>query len=231
MTELDPKVTQRYRELGAEEPPRALDDTILAAARRDADSHPAPLVAPVGRRRWYLPLAAAAVIVLSVAVTLQVQREQPDPEAPAPAPAKPFTGKPARQAEPQLGSPRDAPQRRAAPKVEQARPAEPKPFVPDPAAAAPSPSPQPAAATAMKPMAVQRSDDAMRDRAARSITGEMAEKRMEQAAETPERWLERIAELRRQGRQDEADKALAEFRKRYADYKIPASMLERVERR
>ena len=54
---------------------------------------------------------------------------------------------------------------------------------------------------------------------------------MEQAAETPERWLERIAEMRRQGRHDEADKALAEFRKRHPNYKIPEAMLERVERR
>ena len=48
---------------------------------------------------------------------------------------------------------------------------------------------------------------------------------------TPEKELERIAELRKQGKHDEADKALAEFRKRYPDFKIPAAMLERVERR
>ena len=50
-------------------------------------------------------------------------------------------------------------------------------------------------------------------------------------AETPERELERIAELRVQGRHDEADKALAEFRKRFPDFKISQPMLERVERR
>jgi hypothetical protein len=50
-------------------------------------------------------------------------------------------------------------------------------------------------------------------------------------ADTPERELERIAELRIQGRHDEADKALAEFRKRYPDYKIPEAMRARVERR
>ena len=31
----------------------------------------------------------------------------------------------------------------------------------------------------------------------------------------PEQWLQGIADLRRQGRHEEADKALAEFRKRY----------------
>jgi hypothetical protein len=51
------------------------------------------------------------------------------------------------------------------------------------------------------------------------------------AADTPERELERIAGLRKEQKHDEADKALAEFRKRYPDFKIPVPMLERVERR
>ena len=50
------------------------------------------------------------------------------------------------------------------------------------------------------------------------------------AAPTPERELERIAELRRQGRDEEADKALAEFRKRYPDYRIADVMRQQVER-
>jgi hypothetical protein len=54
---------------------------------------------------------------------------------------------------------------------------------------------------------------------------------MERAsAETPEQQLERIAELRRQERHEEADKALDEFRKRHPDYKISGPMLDRVER-
>jgi len=50
-------------------------------------------------------------------------------------------------------------------------------------------------------------------------------------AESPERTLERIAELRRQGRHEEADQALKEFRKRYPDYKIPEAMLQKVEKK
>jgi len=49
-------------------------------------------------------------------------------------------------------------------------------------------------------------------------------------ADSPEAALERIAELRRQGRHDEADKALAEFRRRYPDYRIAEEMLKKVER-
>ena len=48
--------------------------------------------------------------------------------------------------------------------------------------------------------------------------------------EAPERILQRIAELRRQGKQDEADKALAECRRRYPDYRIAEEMLKKVER-
>ena len=49
-------------------------------------------------------------------------------------------------------------------------------------------------------------------------------------AERPEAGLERIAQLRRQGKQEEADKALAEFRKRYPDYRISDEMRAKVER-
>ena len=48
---------------------------------------------------------------------------------------------------------------------------------------------------------------------------------------SPAQELERIVELRRQGRDDEADKALAEFRKRYPGYVIPEEMRAKLERR
>src|SRR5262245_42834123 len=82
--ELDPKVSRRYRELGADEPPRELDQAILSAAHRAADRPHAPLVAPAGRHRWYFAFGAVAILVLAVAITVQVDR-QPDPEALAPS--------------------------------------------------------------------------------------------------------------------------------------------------
>jgi hypothetical protein len=51
------------------------------------------------------------------------------------------------------------------------------------------------------------------------------------ALQSPEQWLQGIADLRKQGRHEEADKELTEFRKRYPEYKIPPAMRERVERR
>ena len=50
------------------------------------------------------------------------------------------------------------------------------------------------------------------------------------ATQSPEQWLQGIADLRRQARHDEADKALAEFRKRYPDYRISKEMRKAIER-
>jgi hypothetical protein len=50
------------------------------------------------------------------------------------------------------------------------------------------------------------------------------------AGETPEREFERIAQLRAEGRHDEADKAFLEFRKRYPEFRITEEMLRRIER-
>jgi len=195
--ERDPKVSQRYRELGTEEPPRHLDEAILAASRRAVHVHPAPLVPPTGRRRWYFPVAAAAIIMLSVAVTWHMQVEEgPDPDgyiASVPAPE----------------ASREAP---AEKKIEMQ--------------AAPQAAP-PVAASRMEeraresaPVAGARAPEAARaDRALGKIA--------EPTTEPPEKWLERIAELRKEGRHEEADKALEAFRKAYPGYKLPESVLRK----
>jgi len=51
------------------------------------------------------------------------------------------------------------------------------------------------------------------------------------ARQSPEQWLQGIADLRKQGRHEEADKELAEFRKRFPDYRISQQVREQVERR
>jgi len=274
----DRKVAQRYRELGAEEPPRALDDAILAAARREAGARPDSLATPAvrsGRQRWYAPLATAAVLVLAVAVTLQMRTERPDIGAPQPAAVSP--DRPAAQSSSQetksdlkLGAdapPGSAPAktvqgsataRRAEVAAETAVPAapaarEPRPFAAnqaaDSAGSVPARSSEARSADAIVIGSAerQREERISRDAEAASHAPRMASveamaKRAERAAAsagalalqeagTPERELERIAVLRAQGRHDDADKALAEFRKRYPDFRIPAAMLERVERR
>src|SRR6267143_417662 len=209
--ERDPKVSKRYRELGSEEPPTALDAEILAASRRAAEARLAPLVPPTGRRRWYFSVVAAAIITLAVAVTVQVERQQPDGESITPPP--PSTPESRTDA---LEAKKDS-----APQAElrKAKPAE------QPAASAP------AARLKQPPQSPQNSQAQPESRVRSAESGTPARLLGQVAkADSPEAALERIAELRRQGRHDEADKALAEFRRRYPDYRIAEEMLKKVER-
>jgi hypothetical protein len=233
-----------YRQLPREEPPAALDAKIRAEARRAVVVHPAPLVAPTGRRTWYFPLAAAAVIVLAVAVTWQVERQQVDEGAPLPAQA------PQKQPEASQYAPLA---KRAEKPAEQAKKAAPTELAKNqaPAEAARDQAPPASVAGTLS----QSREDALRERESRmrqerpgsagAVAPQAAPPPQRQlqrdaiqaqgaanfADEPPEKWLERVAQLREQGRHDEADKALAEFRKRYPDYRIPEAVLEKVEKK
>lgn len=245
--ELDPKVSQRYRELGAEEPPRELDQAILAAAHRSADRPHAPLVAPAGRHRWYFAFGAAAILVLAVAVTVQVERQQPDPEAlpaaSAPAVSEPkegFSSGPGLLADQAPARETPAPETRKKP-AQTPAPAKPQPAEnaarpqaaevaradrlearPEQPAAQPEKKEQSAAAEAPSPRLAQRAPAAQAPAAPQVLSSAVAL--------NPEQLLERIAELRKEGRHEEADKALAEFRQRYPDYRLSDEMLRKVER-
>lgn len=221
--ERDPKVSQNYRDLRAEEPPRELDQAILAAAHRAADKPHAPLVAPAGRHRWYFAFGAAAVLALSIAITVQLEGERPDPEAVSVAQRPlaredipvPEAKAPPQRYEPEsreLARARPAPARKALPEEPIGKPAPPTPRAPVEAGAekrqeAAIESPRAPAASAAQPMMSSRMADAA-------------------APESPERWVERIVELRKAGRHEDAEKELAEFRKRYPDYKIPEAALK-----
>jgi hypothetical protein len=258
MTE-DPKLSRRYRDLPREEPPRHLDDAILAKARRAVEARPAPLVAPTGRRRWYVPVAAAAIIVLAVAVTLHVERERPDDaERVVTMKAEPVA--PPREEPRVMQAP--APAKKAAPE----RPAT-KSFVPDPqpqAGPAPAPASPPladsaaqgredyerrAAAAELARLQGERQLQRAERQAAASARADSAEEPRRQqrarvlestpassalgsaaAYQSPEQWLLGIDDLKRQGKHEEAEKQLAEFRKRYPDYRIPEAITEKFEK-
>ena len=196
-------VGHRYRGLPREEPSSALDAEILARARRAMVDHPAPLVAPAGRRGWAYPLAAAAIIVLAIGVTVQLQRGESDSElsvAPAPAAVQGYAAK------------------------EEAAPAQ-------PARHADAPAEKPKVATELSKQAAPAREAAPPAPAVRDEARALAGSAAANAVEPPEPWLERIAKLRDEGRDDEADRQLAEFRRRYPDYRIAVETLRKVERR
>ena len=253
--ERDPKVSQRYRELPGEEPSRELDQHILAAAHRATGASHAPLVAPAGRHRWYFSLAAAAVLVFAVAITLHLERQQPDPEAVSMQDA---VKQEAKEPQQPAAPPPVLQEQREAPQKAKARPAAPSAappaFTPEPGPPAQSPA-APADAVGAASGSVANAQEAARaqemarqdaqaekrreSRAAPSVAarsapvpaaGQLGSVLAERAADTPEGELERIARLRRDRRHEEADKALAEFRKRYPDYQISAQMRAKVER-
>ena len=262
------RISRRYRELPREEPPRHLDDAILAAARRAVHTRPAPLVVPSGRQRWYFPLAAAAIIVLAVAVTVHMDREQPAEEmlssstVTAPAAAQqaappPPAAEPAAPASPRRFEMRDearaqkpapAPSPSPAPSSDERAKREAAPAellkAPEPASppvVVPQAAPPPSSATTSE-------DTLIAQQAAGAAMGRVeapkasaAKRRLDEDAssgtrlaasvvQSPEQWLQGIADLRRQGRHEEADKELAEFRKRYPKYQISPQMRKQVEK-
>jgi hypothetical protein len=213
--ERDPQISQRYRELGAEEPSAELDRAILGAARRATRRH-----------RWYSSLAAAAVLIFAVAVVVQIERQPPD-QAPMSEPSTPAGAAPA--------------QDKVEPPAAQFAPEPPPRAERTPAAPAPAPAPASApdaniAAPAAGVAAETERKRADETRAAPALQHPMAASRsaatnlQADVSETPDQWLARIARMRELGRDDEADKELARFRERYPDYRIPEALAKKVQR-
>jgi TolA-binding protein len=76
-------------------------------------------------------------------------------------------------------------------------------------------------AAASRPAPAFRADEPAREAAALAKL----------AQQSPEQWLLGIDDLKRQGKHEEAEKQLAEFRKRYPNYRIPEAISEKFEKR
>ena len=111
-----------------------------------------------------------------------------------------------------------------APPAESAR-AEARPFAEAPAAAPPPPAALARVAPAT-PAASPAPLRAKREAAAGAVAQDSATSKPDADERATE--LERIARLRRDGKDAEADKALEEFRRRNPDYRIPEAIWERV---
>jgi len=102
------------------------------------------------------------------------------------------------------------------------------------APAAPAAAPQPALKSAPAPAAnVMQAPaaESRREEAPAQAAAPAASMLQKSAEASPKARLARIAELRRAGRDQEADRQLAEFRRRFPDYRIPPAMQREIEPR
>lgn len=68
----DKQLSGLYRQTANEQPPRHLDDAILAAARRETNSKPHPAFTPFSSN-WRVPVSLAAVLVLTISIVNLMQ--------------------------------------------------------------------------------------------------------------------------------------------------------------
>jgi hypothetical protein len=232
----DPRIGAAWRDASREEPPAALDDAILAAARREVGAGPigANAAARAARvpeatrpERWWWPLAAAATIGAIAFGLLQLEpavnggpRVVTDIPAPAmgrsEAPASPaFTrseeasplGKQARDTTPAPAASREqAPGPAPAPALVASPP--PTSIAPPVAPPAAAPMPPPAPVPALEAGGATRAVrvEARQEAAQRESSLFVAE------------WIAKIRHLRDDGKLDEAAKELAAFRAAYPDH-------------
>lgn len=243
---LEPELAGIYRAAAREEPPQHVDAAILAAARREARSQPHSLdesTAGVPEshagpgavrhaqgpgRRWQVPLALAAVLVLSVSI-VTLQREAGD-LAPTPSRGESVGAVELRDAPTPPEKPHTAPlARKSAPEQQQGRAraetGSEQPARADPAESRRSAASAPAGSRAeeqgratdqaLRAPQSTRPERALVERAAPTAPAPLL------AVESPEKWGEKILDLRRQGRAAEADALLAEFRQRFPDHAVP----------
>jgi len=236
------RLSGHYRAGSTEEPPAHLDAAILAAARREVERSRF-------RRNWHLPASIAAVLVIGVSLALMTS-EIEDPLPPPDTSAGVVAGE-ARQAAPALAMKRESQTRPASrPGIErESRPSRERSASSDreadtrqnsvagradsaaeaPSVAAPAPAPalqQFEAAAPSESVAEQKSALADSEQGKRATSALRTEAAPSSAAPTdaPEEWLKRIGDLLRNGKTAQAREQLAEFRKRYPDYRLPETL-------
>ena len=215
----DSGLSRLYKQTATEQPPAELDAAILARARDEAGPRPRRGRRPFART-WFVPISLAAVLVLAVGLVTLMYEQGGTPFAPEPLPpTDKKTLEPAEQRDTLL---RDAPrQDEKAPLRKGRAVGKPSPTTaPQEAggtastAPAPSARPSPREERELKQERLQAPEGTKSDDALAPLAAETP------AALSPEAWLRQIAQLREQGKLDEAEASLAEFKQRYPDYPI-----------
>jgi hypothetical protein len=237
-------LSARYRAGSTGEPPAHLDAAILAAARRE-------VARSRFTRNWHLPASIAAVLVIGVSLALmtsEIEDPLPPPDTsagvavdearqaapalvmkqeslarPAPRPGIEREARPSRERSPRSDREADAGQKLAAGHADSAAAA--------PSVAAPASAPalqQLEAVAPSEPVAEQKStlaDSAQGQHASAALRKEAAPS-FAAPTDAPEEWVKKIEDLLRNGKTAQAREQLAEFRKRYPDFRLPETLRE-----
>ena len=241
----DSELSRAYKEAAGEKPPAALDAAILQEARHAVD-HGGRVARGPFARTWLVPASLAAVLLLTVGLVTFVSRESGEAPSPAGAPRRALEADRLQSQQPRSKlealSPAAPGDERTSLKRKRAGP--PAPLAEEPAlmkqqkvpaekkaAPAPPPAKMRTDAPASVTPAMVPAESTERMRARDEVGGQGKEDKREQRppaaltatemrALSPEEWLNRIAQLREQGKHDEAEASLAAFKKRYPDYPI-----------
>jgi hypothetical protein len=222
----DEELSRIYRDADGPRPPQRVDDNIIAASQRVAGARPRPAGVRFARR-WGTPFALAATVVVTSTLALMLFERESGldtmaPKAPrADRPAKVSPAEPVRADRGGTPSPEVLQPIAPAPPISQAAPA----FVPG----VPSTSevvrkreeamqaPAPAAGALPESAPTPQSAEVVRALSRSAAVADAKER-------TPEKWLEDIRKLRTENKTTEAERELAEFKKRYPDYILPEDL-------
>ena len=261
MTDPDDKLRRAYRDLAREEPPASLDAAILARARDRVVVRRKPSwMVPVSIAA-VLVLGIGVSLRMQmeepgIETSMPAPSSVPETHSPAPA-AQPATALPEAKEPAQDAATSTVPAAAPPQKVEKkakdrvdfmrrqenivpseapAAPAArmapaPATIAAPPASAAGASANAPAAASAAPDMQLQAAPQRAK-REAESDSAAARELKKSIAVESdPARELERIAQLRTEGKDSEADAALEAFRRRFPGYRIPDAVWDRVKPR
>ena len=192
------------------------------SAAKPSASQPPPPLAVESNAKPADARAGAVAVAPSANAPARMSKAQSEPESKTEAAGVPQEGraKGAIAAEERAAESADAPGV-ASSSAPVSAPAPQTGFVPSPRADS--------AQTASRPALRSESLGGAEARAPKLTQGAAAESSRAMAATTsPAAWLDRIAEMRTQGRHKEADESYAEFRQRYPDYTISPEVLRKI---
>ena len=202
----DERLSELYRAACNAEPPAWLDQRILTAARMAVKPHRAPAILWLWQRSprfWAAPVALAATVVLAVGLSRWLP------------PASELGTTPAIVEEKTAQSPAQPTVELNAARAKSADTAVAPPAAPSTAPPLPTKLDEQRfmrPAITMEPM---RSESRQAAPVQRPADQEAASAQQREDRRSPAAWRAEIAELRRQGRNAEAEDLLAEFRRRY----------------